>query len=40
MRDYFLTHAAPEALRTAYAELKALEQGERGVREGASRPRW
>ena len=24
VRDYFLTYAAPEALRTAYAELKAL----------------
>jgi mono/diheme cytochrome c family protein len=24
LRDYFLTHAAPQSLRTAYAELKAL----------------
>src|SRR5205814_484210 len=24
IRDYFLTYAAPESLRTAYAELKAL----------------
>jgi hypothetical protein len=26
IRDYFLTHAAPQALRTAYAELKALNK--------------
>jgi len=26
LRDYFLTHAAPESLRTAYAELKALRK--------------
>ena len=35
VRDYFLTHAAPEALRTAYAELKALnkekEEFEKGI---------
>ncbi|MCC6588057.1 MAG: DUF1553 domain-containing protein [Bryobacterales bacterium] len=26
LRDYFLTHAAPEAQRTAYAQLRALER--------------
>ena len=35
VRDYFLTYAAPEALRTAYAELKALnkekEEFEKGI---------
>ena len=35
VRDYFLTQAAPEALRTAYAELKALnkekEEFEKGI---------
>ncbi len=35
VRDYFLTHAAPQALRTAYAELKALnkekEEFEKGI---------
>src|SRR5262249_42635750 len=35
VRDYFLTHAAPETLRTAYAELKALnkekEEFEKGI---------
>jgi hypothetical protein len=35
VRDYFLTHAAPQALRTAYAELKTLnkekEEFEKGI---------
>ena len=32
LRDYFLTHAAPDAMRTTYAELKALRQ-DRGAFE-------
>jgi hypothetical protein len=33
VRDYFLTHAAPEALRTAHAELKALRRDRQAFEE-------
>ncbi len=39
VRDYFLTYAAPDALRTAYADLKALRQ-EKDDSRSRSRPRW
>ena len=34
VREYFLTYAAPEALRTAYAELKALRAEQGGLEKG------
>jgi hypothetical protein len=34
VRDYFLTHAAPDALRTAYAELKALRKQHEDFQKG------
>ena len=39
LRDYFLTYAAPDALRTAHAELKSLASRKRSSRR-PSRPRW
>jgi uncharacterized protein DUF1553/uncharacterized protein DUF1549/concanavalin A-like lectin/glucanase superfamily protein/cytochrome c len=34
IRDYFLTYAAPQALRTAYAELKALNKEKAELQRG------
>ena len=36
IREYFLTHAAPDALRAAQSELEALREAESGAREADS----